>query len=81
MSFYVKILQPLQPMPYPRKILKMPNHFICILKPMQRKEIRLVISLKITNDFERMKKKCQIIYLHIKTNAKFQNQCKEKKSD
>ena len=25
--------------------LKMPNYFICILKPMQKKEIRLVISL------------------------------------
>jgi len=40
--------------------------FHCILKLIQRKE---------------MKKKCKIIYLHIKTNAKFENQCKEKKSD
>jgi hypothetical protein len=48
---------------------------------MQRKEIRLVISLKITNDFERMKKNAKSFHLHIKTNAKFQNQCKEKKSD
>jgi hypothetical protein len=79
MSFYVKILQPLQPMPYPRKISKMPNHFICILKPMQRaKSFHCILKLMQRKE---MKKKCQIIYLHIKTNAKFENQCKEKKSD
>ena len=48
---------------------------------MQRKEIRLVISLKITNDFERMKKKKPNHFICIlkpmqnfKTNAKKRNQ-------